>query len=240
MIDEKKLREKFGRFSLYLIKKAESKIKEIYQQNLFEKANIKKKYSEQLNENSLKMRNHFIETYNQFLNNILSQTLLNAKAKILELKKKLIEKLKDNIREIIIEKINTNYSSYLKYLTNKIKDVLDTIVKHQNLELFLNSKDYNYFFNHLNEIKDLSKKEIEIKNANYEFIGGFKIFYREGLILNDFTIENLINKNSYLIEIEFSKIFSFENITKIEDSLGNFIRDKKDTIQEFLEQYDRV
>ena len=71
--EEKNLKERFGNLGLYLINKAHDEIKEINRQNLFQKAEIRKRVVERANENSIRIKEHFIETYNQYLNNVLNR-----------------------------------------------------------------------------------------------------------------------------------------------------------------------
>ena len=60
------------------------------QNTLFQKSQIKKNFLKRSNENSIRIKTHFIETYNQLLNNALASTLLKIKHDVLEIKNKLL------------------------------------------------------------------------------------------------------------------------------------------------------
>jgi len=207
---------------------------------LLQKAEIKKRHVERHIENSKRLRDQFIETYNQFLNNALSQTLLNIKETVLNLKKKLIKELKINLKTLIKEKINKNYSNYINSLINHIKTVSHIIDKPPQVTILLNYTDFNYFNNNFEKIQNLFKNKVGITNIPTDFIGGFKVITPDEDILYDYSNDNLINKNSSLIEIEFSKFFSESEIKRLEKDFEQFIQKKKIDIEEFLSEYDRI
>jgi len=70
--EDKNLKERFGNLGLYLVNKAQEEIKEFNRQNLFQKAEIRKRYLERSNESFMRLKNHFVEGYDQYLNNSLS------------------------------------------------------------------------------------------------------------------------------------------------------------------------
>ena len=57
----------------------------------------------------MKIRNSFIETYNQFLNTQITIVLLKAKERILTLKNSLLKEFKVMLLRSIKDRINTNY-----------------------------------------------------------------------------------------------------------------------------------
>ena len=178
--EERDLKERFGNLGLYLIEKAKEEIREINRQNLFQKAEIRKKYIDRTNEHSIRIRNHFIETYNQYLNNILSKTLIESKEEALEVKNHLVEELKNFIKNFLKEKIKKTYSNYIDFLFNKIKQNKHTIDKPPKVIFLFNSKDSDYFNKNINNLKNLFKNIIEIKEVSNEFIGGFKVIIADG------------------------------------------------------------
>lgn len=207
---------------------------------LLQKAEIKKRYIERQIESSKKLRDQFIETYNQFLNNALSQTLLNIKETVLNLKKKLIKELKINLKTIIKERINKDYSSYVNSLIKNIQKVSHIIDKPPQVTILLNNTDFNYFNNNFDKIQNIFKNKVGITKTTIDFIGGFKTITPNEDILYDYSIDNLISKNSSLIEIEFSKFFSETEIKRLEKDFEQFIQKKKNNIEEFLIKYDKI
>ncbi|MFX1377339.1 MAG: V-type ATP synthase subunit E [Promethearchaeota archaeon] len=224
----------------YLIKKAQNEIKELNQKMLFQKAEIKKRFLERSDDRSIKLREHFIENYDQFLNQALSSTLLSGKEKFLSTKNNLIKKLKESLFKLIRKKIEKNYALYISYLLDSIENVNTTIDKPQDIELIFNNRDYNYFIKHFDKIVDLFKNPIEINEDKRDFIGGFKVSLIGGTIFYDYTIDNLINKNSSFIQMEISKIINDSEIKEIEIEFEKFIKNQKKLITEFLVKYDQI
>jgi vacuolar-type H+-ATPase subunit E/Vma4 len=207
---------------------------------LLQKAEIKKRHIERNIESSKRMRDHFIESYNQLLNSSLSQTLLNIKESILNLKKRLIKELKANLKKLIKENIEKDYSNYINSLINRIKDVSPIIDKPPRVTILLNNLDFNYFNKNFGKIENLFKNEVGITRTTTDFIGGFKVITPNEDILYDYSIDNLINKKSPLIEIEFSKLFDESKVKNLEKDFEQFIQKNKLDIDEILREYDRV
>jgi vacuolar-type H+-ATPase subunit E/Vma4 len=174
------------------------------------------------------------------LNQSLSSTLINGKEKFLNIKNNLNKKLKESLFKLIREKIDKNYASYIEYLLESIKNVKKTINQPQELELIFNNKDYNYFIKNFNKIVDLFKNPIEINEDKRDFIGGFKISLVDGVISYDYTIDNLINRSSYFIQMEISKIINDSEIKEIEIEFEEFIKNQKKLITDYLIQYDQI
>lgn len=225
---------------LYLIDKAENEIKELNQKTLFQKAEIKKRFLERSNERSLRLKNHFTENYEQFLNQSLSITLLKGKEKFLRLKNHWISTLKTTLTNLIKIKIEEKYSTYIEYLLNSIEKIKKTIDKPQEIELVFNNKDYNYFIKNFDKILTIFNNPVEINEDRYDFIGGFKISLVGGVISYDYTIDNLIDKNSSFIQMEISKILDDTEIKTIEKKYEEFIEELKKKITEYLVQYDQI
>ena len=234
------MKDRFSNLGLYLIDKAEKEIKELNQKTLFQKAEIKKRFLERSNERSLRLRNHFNENYVQFLNQSLSTTLLKGKEKFLYSKNHLISTLKTTLINLIKIELDKNYSSYIEYLLNSITKIKKTIDKSQDIELILNHKDYNYFIKKFDKILDIFKNPVEINEDRYDFIGGFKISLVGGVISYDYTIDNLIDKNSSFIQMEIAKILNDTEIKNIEKEYEEFIEEQKKRITEYLVQYDQI
>ena len=210
------------------------------QKTLFQKAEIKKRYLERSNERSHKLKDHLIESYNQFLNQSLSSTLLRGKERVLNIKNRLINELKISLFNLIRDRIDKKYSSYITFLLKSISNVKKTIDKPQEIELILNSKDYDYFIKNFDKIVNLFKNPVEINKDRQDFIGGFKISLVGGLISYDYTIDTLINKHLPYIQMEFSRIINDSEIKEIEKEFENFLQEQKEKIAEYLILYEQI
>ncbi|MGB5910119.1 MAG: V-type ATP synthase subunit E family protein [Promethearchaeia archaeon] len=223
---------------LYLIENAKEKVKEINQTTLFQKAEIKKNYLKRIEENSLRIKNYFLETYNQFLNKSLSEMLSKAKDEVLLLKNHLLEELKNEIEQNIKSKISEKYPSYIKFFIDSVKNVIHIIDKRPTVFITLNSEDFTYFKTNFNKIQDLFKNKVEIIKSDYEFIGGFKVILSNKNIIYDYTIDNFLMKNSTIIEKEFSIVFSESEIKNLQSSYEIFIQNKKLATKGYIKDYD--
>ena len=238
--EEKSLKERFGNLGLYLISKAQEEIKEFNRQNLFQKAEIRKRYLERANESFIRLKNHFVEAYNQYLNNSLSSTLLELKEKELDLKNNLIRELENSIYELMNEKIKTKYEDYVKYVLDYLKDKIDFIDKPTKIELIFNNRDFAYFSKNSKKIDSLFKNSFVIKEAPGEFIGGFKVILSEGDISYDYSIDNLITKNSNYIQKNLLNILTESGFKEIERDFAEFIETQKLGLEGHLKKYDRI
>jgi vacuolar-type H+-ATPase subunit E/Vma4 len=225
---------------MYLIEKAQKEIKEFNQQSVFQKGEIKKRFFERSNERSLKLKTHFKENYDHFLNQSLSSTLLKGKESFLDLKNQLIRELLRSLNELIKDKIEKNYSNYIQFLLKTIKKIKDTIDKPQEIELIFNSRDYRYLMENYGKIQNLFKNPVEINKDTTDFIGGFKISLIGGMISYDYTIDNLINTKSSFLQMEISKIIDDSEIKLIEQNYNLFIQNQKTNIREYIEKYDQI
>lgn len=238
--EEKNLKERFGNLGLYLVNKAQAEIKEFNRQNLFQKAEIRKKYLERSNESFMRLKNHFVEAYAQYLNNSLSSTLLELKEKELDLKNNLIWELENSIYELMKGKIKSKYEDYVTYLLAYIKDKTDFIDKPTKIELLFNSKDFVYFSKNSKKIDKLFKNSFVIKEAPGEFIGGFKVILSDGDISYDYSLDNLITKNSNYIQKKLFDILTESGIKEIERDFEEFIQTQKLGLGGHLKKYDRI
>jgi len=188
----------------------------------------------------LRLKDHLTQSYEKFLNQSLSSTLLRGKEKFLNVKNRLIKELKLSLFNLIKDKIEKNYSGYITYLLKSIKELKNTVDKPQGIELILNYKDYNYFIKNFDKIAGLFKNPVEMNKDQRDFIGGFKIALIEGIISYDYTIDNLIDKHSSFIQIEISKIVDDSEIKEIEKDFEDFIQIKKEKITEYLRLYEQI
>ena len=222
------------------MEKAQKEIKEFSQQSVLQKGEIKKRFLERSNERSFKLKNHFKENYDHFLNQSLSSTLLKGKEKFLDLKNQLIRELLRRLFELIKDKIEKNYSNYIKYLLGTIKKIKNSIDKPQEIELIFNSRDYKYLMENYGKIQNLFKNPVEINKDTTDFIGGFKISLVGGIISYDYTIDNLIDTKSSFLQMEISKIIDDSEIKQIEQNFNLFIQSQKTNIKKYIEQYDQL
>ena len=225
---------------LYLIEKAKKEIKEFNQQSVFQKGEIKKRIFERSADRSSKLREHFKDNYSHFLNQSLSSTLLNGKAKFLDLKNQLIQEMKKSLFELIEEKIKTNYSMYIEFVLKMIKEIKTSIDKPQEIELIFNSQDYEYLMKNYGKIQDLFKNPVDINKDKVDFIGGFKISLVGGFISYDYTIDNLINTKSSFIQMAIAKLIDDSEIKQIEQNYILFIENQKTKIIEYFTKYDKI
>lgn len=225
---------------MYLIEKSREEIKRINEKSLFQKADLSKKYREKSIKNSLKIKNYFLENYNQFLNNTLSSVLTNIKEDFLELKNRLVKELKDGINQKLKERVSKNREQYINFVLDLFKDVNNTMENIEKIIVLLNAEDYHYFEKNIDKIKNIFQNKIEIQNINDEIIGGFKILLNNGLIFYDYSLNKLIDMNLSLIQIEFSKIITDFNIKNLETNFSDYIKNKKSKIKEYLADYDRI
>jgi vacuolar-type H+-ATPase subunit E/Vma4 len=240
MTELKILKERFGNLGLYLIERAKNEITEINQQTIFQIAEVKKRYRERITDNALKIKTNFTETSNKQLNSALSSTLLKIKEEILNLKNKLISSLVTDLKQLLRERINNNYTNYIEFLKNTIKETRHLVDKPPEVSISLNSKDYDYFLKNFDQLQEMFKNQVILNMQKDDFIGGFRISQTATHISYDFSLVNLINKKRTEIEIEFSKIFSdvYSEIEKIIENYEKFIKNQKLASTEYLKNYD--
>jgi len=225
---------------LYLINQAENDIKNINQQTLSQIAEAKKKNKERTRDSSLKMKAHFNETFNKLLNSSLSSTLLKIKEEVLKSKNKLKLELISDVTELINDKIKNNYSGYTNFILKTLENIKYIIDKPPEIMIILNSRDYEFFGKNSELIEKIFKNKVLIKKSEKNFTGGFICVVLSANISYNYTIENQLKKNSSIIEIEFSKIFSDSesDIKKLENDYVQFIQNQKLAIDNYLKDYE--
>lgn len=238
--EEQELKKSVGALGLYLINKGLQEIKEFHRQILFQKTEIRKKYDDKLNNDSLNVKNDFIEEYTQFLNDNLTVTLLKSKEKILSLKNQLKDALKISLHELIKKKIRDNYSNYIEFILDLIKKVSKEIDNQGEISFTFNSDDYNYFLKNLNKIENILDDSVIIHQSSDQFSGGFKVGLSQAIITYDYTFDTLINKNYTNIELTFSNTISDLEYKELNAELEVFINKKKKEIEEYLKKYDQI
>jgi len=236
------LKKRFGKLGLHLINQAENDIKKINQQTLFQIAEIKKKNRDRAEESLLKMKEHFNETFNRLLNNSLSSALIKIKEEILNSKNRLMVGLISDLTNLIKKKINDNYSNYTEYLLNSLKKIAHIVDKPPEISITLNSRDFQFFNSNKDKIAKIFKNNIKLNKSEKEFTGGFICIVPAVNISYNGTIENQLKKNTSIIEIEFSKIFSESetDIKQLEDIYLKFFQNQRQTINEYLQNYERI
>ncbi|MHA1488525.1 MAG: hypothetical protein ACTSRI_02585 [Promethearchaeota archaeon] len=159
----------------------------------------------------------------------------------------MIKNLKINLRELIKEKIDKNYQKYEDYILNlmtEFRQILNSNIQYKksipNIILQFNSNDFNNFNKKLSKIENILKISVEIRNVKNDFIGGFKAILSDGIFSYDYTIDNLIKKNSAFIEREFIKIVSDYDFKINELQFEEFIKKQELSVEEFIKKYDRI
>jgi vacuolar-type H+-ATPase subunit E/Vma4 len=223
-----------------LINQAESDIKKINQQSLFQIAEAKKKNKERAKESSLKMKAQFNETYSKLLNSSLSSTLLKIKEEVLKSKNKLMLELISDLTELIKNKIKKNYKEYTQFILKTLDTIKYIIDKPPEITITFNSRDHEFFNSNIELLTKIFKNKLKIKKSEVEFTGGFVCVVSTGNISYNYTIENQLKKNTSIIEIEFSKIFldSESDIKTLENVYAQFIQSQKLAVDDYLKDYE--
>ncbi|MFX1359462.1 MAG: V-type ATP synthase subunit E family protein [Promethearchaeota archaeon] len=223
-----------------MIDRAEERIKEFNQQLLYQKAEIKKNYLKKVNENSLRIKNQFRETYDTFLNESLTSNLIQAKESIINLKNNFLNDLKRELKNQLEEIIARNYSNYLNFLNERIKSSLEVIDKPPKVIIQLNQKDFSAINRDISKIENLFKNKIEVISSKEDLIGGFKVILEDGKISYNYSIDNMLVKNFIIIEKHLSQIFSETEMEKLQINFERYIKNKKQEIKEYLKEYDQI
>jgi vacuolar-type H+-ATPase subunit E/Vma4 len=234
------IKDQFGMLGKHIVKEAEEKIKKLNQQMLYQKAEIKKDFLKRIDERSKKIKNQFANSYQDFLNKSLSSTLIEAKESILNLKNRMLSDLKESLILKIKDLISDNYSNYMHYLTERIKDLVHIVDRPPKLTLILNHKDYESIQKDPSKVKSLFKNEVKITKSEDEFIGGLKIISNEGNINYNYSINAILERNIIIIEAYLSQVFSEEKNQEIQVNFEKFIENKKLKIKDYLIEYEQV
>ena len=225
---------------MYLINNAQEKIKELNQQMLYQKAETKKNYLRRINENSIKLRNQFANSYKNFLNKSLASTLIDAKESILTFKNTFLIELKNNLMFKIKDLISNNYPVYFLFLIEKLKDLIHIIDKSPKVIIILNYRDYNKVKTNPSQIKSLFNNDVEIVESEEEFIGGFKVVSQGGRINYNYSINTILDRNIIVIEKHLSQLFSEEKVEDLQAKFEQFIKNKKLEMKEYLNEYEKI
>jgi len=212
------------------------------QKILFQKAEIKKNYNEDIHESSLKIKAYFEDYDNQFFNHCLSSTFMTFNEKILDLKHQLVEDLRIDALKLIEEKIKSNYPKYLKYLFESIEKISYFMDIPPIIVFFFNSRDFKYFEekSNLDIIRKYFKNPIEIRESSSDFIGGFRIQTEGNLTYNN-VMDDQISKKTPLFQITLSRNISEQEVNEIKKNFEEFIEDKRvgiHLIEDYLNKYE--
>jgi vacuolar-type H+-ATPase subunit E/Vma4 len=239
-LSERELRERFGNLGIYLVEKAQKQVKEMNQQTLFQKAEIKKTYRERTQEQANKKRAKFIDDYKEKLNTSLSATLLWSKEKLLNLKNDLVKKTKVLLIDSVKKSMEENYEDYINYLDQALSRVSEKVNKTLELTLIFNNKDYEYFKNNKTDLKKHFKNSIDLVKSKKQIIGGFILNVEEQQISYDNSLDSLIEEKYSFLEKNLTNLISESKIKEIENEYKKFIENKKSNIENELRRYERI
>ncbi len=239
---EDKLKNKLTKLGLYLIDKAESDIKEFERKNVLMKSNLKKRKNDRIEQMLNKNKNRLINQYNSKINNSTVSILLQIKNQLLDLKNALINQIKKDLIVEIEKKISKNYSSYIKYIVNSIKEKTERVKDRENIIFLFNKRDYKHFNEHKNLLKDFDKIHYKIEAHKENFMGGFLIMVPEDSLLFDYTFKNQINQKDNFIETIFSTFFSplEEKYFDIEDIFEKDVNFLRNLVNEYLKNLEAL
>lgn len=238
--DKKDLKERVGKLGMYLIDQAKEKIKELNQQILFRKAEIKKQYREEEIKKSKELREEFINKYEQQLNTNLSTTLLSSKEKLLDLKNELIKDFRNSLRGEVSSRIEDQYSNYIQYLLENMKEVENKVDSSQNVNVFFNERDLRHFSQNADEIYNIFGNDVALKESQDIDVGGFKLELIQEDIIYNYSIDKIIDKNHSLLEKKISEQLKDSEIKNIRSEFEEFINNKKQEMEDILIKYDRI
>jgi vacuolar-type H+-ATPase subunit E/Vma4 len=239
-MSERELRERFGNLGIYLVEKAQKQVKEMNQQTLFQKAEIKKAYRERTQGQANKKRTEFIEDYKEKLNTSLSTTLLWSKEKLLNLKNDLVKLTKKLLIESVKKSMEENYAEYLNFLNQSFSKISKKVNKSLKLTLIFNDKDYEFFKNNDADLKKYFDNSIDLAKSEGKIIGGFIINIEEQQISYDNSLDSIIEENYSFLEKNLTNLISESKIKEIENEFKEFIENKKSNIENELRRYERI
>ena len=160
---------------------------------------------------------------------------------ILQVKNDLLLDFKKDLIDQIKMLIETNYSNYIAFLLNKIKEIVDIVGEEPSgVEIFMNLKDLNYFQNNLSQIEELFSGTVKIKESEISMIGGFKLSLPQLKLSYDYSIENLVSQASNTIEQIFSSSYINVDLESFQKEFEDFISKKKIRIEDYLKKYDEI
>jgi vacuolar-type H+-ATPase subunit E/Vma4 len=238
--ENKQLKSRIGKLGMYLIDQARNKIKDLNQQILFRKGEIKKKYRELEEKKSKNLRNEFIVDYNHILNTNLSSTLLDSKEKVLTFKNRIISNFINDLYAELENRIKNNYSDYQSYIIKQIEEIKSEVDNPHEIIIYFNSRDFKFFKNSVNKIENIIGRGFKIEEDPKIEIGGFKLENAKQKILFNYTLESVIQKNYSMIETKFTSIIADSKIKDLQTEFEEFINQKKKDREEILVEYDRI
>ena len=136
--------------------------------------------------------------------------------------------------------ISNNYSNYLQFLTERIKELVHIIDKPPKVIIKLNHRDYDNIKTSASKIKSLFKNDVEIIESDEEFIGGFKVISQGVKINYNYSINAILEKNEIIIEEHLSQEFSEDQIKNLQGNFENFIKNKKLEMKDYLNEYEKI
>ena len=155
------------------------------------KANLVNNYKDELADKYLKDIDNLKKEYNKKIFNYEIQ----ERKKINDLKDSLINKIKQNVENEIIEFVNS--SEYKKFLSDSIKCTLDRVENYEECVVYVTENDYKKYGNKL-----VSKyKNVKLDKTSNNNIGGCIVFDVTNKVLIDNTIKNNIEEQ--ITKIEF-------------------------------------
>ncbi|TXT67595.1 MAG: putative V-type proton ATPase subunit E [Promethearchaeota archaeon] len=234
------LKTQFGKLGMYLVDQAKEKIKELNQQILFRKAEIKKKYREKEVKNSKNLRNEFIVEYDHILNANFSTTILKTKEKILKFKNQIVSSFIKDLHQELVKKIKTNYSNYTAYIFENIVTLNKDLKNKKNTVFYFNSRDVSPFTEERKKIEQIVEEKVAIKEDPKIDIGGFKIELSEKKIAFNYTLKNIIQDNYSIIETKFASLIADSEIKDIQNKFEQYINEQKKKKEDILVEYDRI
>lgn len=237
MSEKKHSEEGFKNLAIAMVNNAKKEIKKINEQTLFQRAELKKRYINEDNENYQKIRVNILSAFNKLLNESLSSTLLFSRKSFLNLKNSLKNELKASVFNVLLENMLNKYSKYTEFIIRKIKDITEKYNQNMEFKVIFNKRDYDYFTKNKDKV---FSQNIKISNINTDLEGGFKLLYSNGKISYDYSLRNLINKNSTEIQIEISKLIDESQIKELETDFDHFIQEEKSKINQFMRDYDNI
>ncbi len=233
------LNKSFGKIGIFLMEKAQKEVNKFLENSEKLKTELEIKLLKSIDKRKVRMRQEFINQYNEIINKFKSDSILKLRESFLERKNEIIDIFKTFLLDSIRKDIVANIKKYHEFLGVKYKEMMPMIKEEATL-LSFNKRDYDFFKKNPESLKKIFLKNCQINNKVIQSIGGFVANSKEGLISFDYTLENLINKQIDFINFEFEKLFEKLEIDKIEFECENKIEELKQKILRFLEEFDKI
>ena len=154
------------------------------------KANLVNNYKDELSEKYLKDIDNLKKEFNK---NVFNYEIQERK-KLNELKEKLVNKIKQDVENEMLEFVNL--STYKNFLADNIKGTLEMIEASAECMVYVTENDYNRFGNKL-----VSKyKNVKLDKTSNSSIGGCIVFDVANKVVINNTIRNSIDERISKIE----------------------------------------